>query len=333
MYVFLTACRNEERILGAFLDEYSATIRAAGIADCSVLYVVDDLSVDRSREILEQRRVADPALALRVIETPTNFGNQGAMYYGLLRVEVGPEDVLITFDCDGEDDLREVPSIIELGRRTPDAMVFVERGRRTESLVFKTFFETYKLILRAVASATVIPNNFLLVPGKYVPAIRRSPLAAVHFAYAILKLRTPFVAVTRDRRARLGGKTSQNLFTLVSHGMVGLMVFYEHVIGKLFMLLTALWGAAVLAMGLALALPLEDARLQRGLLFATVGAGIGVIGLFAFLTSAALALVFKMAVFTLGQQQLPPVASRPAARPADRVPEVSPAGAEPGHSS
>src|SRR5688572_29307648 len=102
MYVFLTACRNEEEILDAFLAEFTATVRSAGLADASVLYVVDDFSTDRSREILGRYRDSPGGVPLRLLEAPTNLGNQGAMFYGLSRIEIGPADVLVTFDSDGE---------------------------------------------------------------------------------------------------------------------------------------------------------------------------------------------------------------------------------------
>src|SRR5689334_18954056 len=94
MYVFLTACRNEEKILPEFLDEFTAMVQKAGIAGRTRLYVVDDLSVDRSVEILERAGHAGGPIDVRVIRAPTNLGNQGAMFFGLRHLEIGPDDVL-----------------------------------------------------------------------------------------------------------------------------------------------------------------------------------------------------------------------------------------------
>ena len=41
-YVFLTAFRNESSILRAFLDEFTAMVQKAGVADDAVLYMVDE---------------------------------------------------------------------------------------------------------------------------------------------------------------------------------------------------------------------------------------------------------------------------------------------------
>src|SRR5438874_904846 len=147
-YLFLTAFRNESPILRTFLDEFTAMVRQAGIADDAVLYMVDDLSTDRSGEILDAYRARPDAVPLHVIRTPTNMGNQGALFYGIARVDVARDDVLVTFDCDGEDDVRQIPSVLEAGKQDPDRLVLIERGRRRESLRFKLFFRAYKTLFR-----------------------------------------------------------------------------------------------------------------------------------------------------------------------------------------
>ncbi len=298
-YVFLTAYRNEAAIIETFLEEFTSMVRGAGLEDRAVLFMVDDLSLDGTRNVIAAYQARRDAIPVEVIATPTNLGNQGAMYYGLTRIEIAPEDVLVTFDCDGEDDVRQIPSIIELGQQNPGRLVLIERGRRAESLVFKLFFSAYKTIFRFLTHKTVIPNNFLLIPGELVSAIQRSPLVTVHFAYGILKLNAPHVAVTRDRRTRYGGRTSQNLFMLVSHGMVGLMVFYEVVVAKLFMLLFAFAASAGMLVLTGVLLPAQRAATHTRLLWVALGLEGAAMILFGLLVSAALALVFKVGVYSL----------------------------------
>jgi len=300
-YVFLTACRNEEQILEAFLSEFRETLAAAGIAGESTLYVIDDLSTDGSVDVLERHKGRLGGAKLEILKAPTNLGNQGALFYALRRLPISPQDLLVTFDCDGEDDVREIPSIVAFSRENPDRVVLIERGARSESLVFRAAFRTYKVLFRFLTRQSVIPNNFLVIPGRFVPFIRRTPLAAVHFAYAILRTKFPFATTRRDRRTRYGGKSSQNLFMVASHGLVGLMVFYETVIAKLLVLLTGLGVFSLAVVAAALAVPVTSVAAQRVLLWvagatATMGASF-----FSLLLAAALALIFKLSVFTLSQ--------------------------------
>jgi len=296
-YVFLTACRNEARILPEFFEEFTVVTKQTGIAANTVLYMVDDLSTDDTLETLRQHE--PDGWTLRIIEAPTNLGNQGAMFFGLQQIDVTPDDVLITFDCDGEDDVNQVPSILELGRAHPGKLVLIERGRRSESLLFKFLFFVYKAMFRFLTRRNTIPNNFMLIPGHCVPAIRRSPLTPAHLAYGTLKIGFPEVSVVRDRRTRYGGKTSQNLFTLMTHGMVGLMVFYEHVVAKLFMLLIGV-GFLVAAVGVVGAIGQETIQIpDRVLGWAAAGLGAGAAMALALLLSSALVLFMKILAYTL----------------------------------
>jgi glycosyltransferase involved in cell wall biosynthesis len=299
-YVFLTACRNEAAILDEFLSEFAQMVRAAEIGGKTVLYVVDDLSTDASPELLEAHAAVAEDYRVELIRAPTNLGNQGALFYGIGRISIEPDDVLITFDCDGEDDVREIPSILALGRESPGKLVLIERGRRRESLAFRVSFVCYKVLYRFLTRQTVIPNNFLLIPGRYVPIIRRSPLAAAHFAYGILRTKFPAVMTQRDRRTRYGGRSSQSLFMLASHGLVGLMVFYETVIAKLLLVVVqlGLFGLAVVAAALIPVLSLSAQRILLWLSMVALGMGVGFFGL---LMASALALIFKMGVFSLSR--------------------------------
>jgi glycosyltransferase involved in cell wall biosynthesis len=297
MYIFLTACRNESLTMPAFLAEFAAMLEEAGIKEQSKLYVVDDLSTDDTVAILRGATGTD----VNVILAPTNLGNQGAMFYGLRRLQVGPDDLLITLDSDGEDDVAQVPSVIALAAANPGKAVLIERGRRKESLKFKVMFTGYKMIFRSLTRQTVVPNNFMVLPGRLVPSIQAAPLAAVHFAYAVLKLRPSYVTTKRDRRSRYAGNSSQNMFMLVSHGLVGLMVFFEVLVAKIFMLLFGFGVFSVAVVGLAIALPAGWLSIQRTLVWTAIAAGIGAVGMFGLLLSAALALVLKLAAFTLAQ--------------------------------
>lgn len=315
-YVFLTACRNEALIIDEFMREFLAMVHKAGIAGKAILHIVDDLSVDRSPEMLDKHRIAAAGVVdVRIIRAPTNLGNQAALFYGLRHLDIAPDDVLITFDCDGEDDVHEIPSLLELGRQNPGKLVLVERGRRQESLAFRVSFLCYKALYRFLTRHSVIPNNFMLIPAPLVPVIRRSPLGPAHFAYAILKLGFPSVKTRRDRRRRYGGSSSQNLFSLASHGLVGLMVFYENVIAKLLVLLLGFGVSALAVIGLALAVR-DDVPAQRTLLWVAVAFAGVVVGLFGVLLSSGLALLLKLAAFNTSQ-------TNAEAQPTPRLPSAS----------
>lgn len=308
-YVFLTAFRNESPILETFLREFVEMTRQAGIADRAILNLVDDFSTDDSRETIERFRASGSGCEVNVLSVPTNLGNQGAMFHGLAQIEVRPDDVLITLDCDGEDDVGQAHSIIELGAKNPGKMILIERGRRTDSRAFKISFFAYKLLFRLLTHQRVVPNNFMLIPGRYVPAIRRSPLVSAHLANGVLKLNLPRVVVSLDRRPRYGGRTTQNLFMLMTHGLVGIMIFYEVVVAKVLALVLALGvlQAAILVLGTAS--PPGDGGI---LLWGAAATSLVAIG---FLLCAALALIFKLIAFHFAAGAVPSRARQNGPRP------------------
>ena len=40
--------------------------------------------------------------------------------------------------------------------------------------------------------------------------------------------------MTYDRRPRIDGKSSQNIYNLITHGLVGLIIFHETVVAKIY---------------------------------------------------------------------------------------------------
>lgn len=235
-YYFLTAIRNESATLENFFNEFSRTLQELGIAKCSTLFIVDDYSTDESVQIIAKFKSITHEFDIKIIYAPTNLGNQGAMFWGLQHLELQKDDVLLTFDSDGEDDVSAFPAIIKLGALNPGKIVYIERAARTENLIFKTFFTFYKFAFRYFSGHKIVPNNYLLVPGKFIFAIQRSIFSSAHFAYGIMRLGLPFVSTSKDRRPRYSGNSSQNLFKLMSHGLVGLMVFFESALSKMFFL-------------------------------------------------------------------------------------------------
>lgn len=289
-YIFLSAFRNESLVLEKFLEEFVEMTRRAGISEQAVLYLVDDLSTDDSRAIIESFRPKGHPCEINILSVPTNLGNQGAMHYGICRVDCGPGDVLITLDCDGEDDVGAAPSIIDLGRRHPEKIVLIERGWRSDSTAFKTFFFFYRFLFRVLTGRRVVPNNYMLIPGCYVEMIRRSPLVAAHLANGVLRLNLPSLVASRDRRPRYGGTTTQNFCMLMTHGLVGIMMFYEVVVSKV---LALVLGLAVFQTAVGVLPVFSDASRARVLL---VGTGVSITAM-AFLVSATAALILKLVAY------------------------------------
>jgi hypothetical protein len=293
-YHFITACRNEAGIIETFFEEFDAAVADLSSEHQVTLHIIDDCSLDNTVEVIRSHQGMLSHATLDLIELPVNLGNQGALFFGIRNIQVGPDDVLLSFDCDGEDDIGQIPSIVKMGEENPGKAVFIERRRRAEGIVFQVCFSIYKLMFRYLSGKNVIPNNFMLLPGRFVDAVKGSALVSAHFAYGVMRLGIPHVITRRDRRTRYGGQTSQNLYALISHGMVGIMVFFETVLGRLFLLASgmAFAGFAFLLAGTAGEMwPRQIRQVLLGLGLATGFLGAVMLGL---MLAASLALMFKV---------------------------------------
>ena len=233
----LTASRNDASLLELFLSELLEVLNKANVTEQTCLYFVDDLSFDLTREVINNWSQAHPALAIKIIPLITNLGNQGAMAYGLKQVTLPEDGILLTLDSDGEDDLQKIPELISLSSENKSKVIFTERGQRKDSLLVRCLYKLYRYIFIRLTGQKIIPNNFMILPAIYLKAIQSASFVAVYYALAVLRLGFPYTTVVYDRRKRFSGKSSQNLYNLMSHGLVGLMMFYETVIPKILMYL------------------------------------------------------------------------------------------------
>ena len=86
---------------------------------------------------------------------------------------------------------------------------------------------------------------------------------------------------------------------LVSHGLVGLMVFYEVVLAKLFVLSFAVMGVAAALVAAGILLPPYVAWAGRVILWIAIGLMIAASAGFALLVASGLAIAFKLNVYFL----------------------------------
>src|SRR5258708_7317372 len=135
---------NDWSALGKLLDALDETMVDNDL-EAGVL-VVDDGStmepeVDPTAQSFRALRHVD------LIELRRNLGHQRAIAVGLAYVEDrGTCDSVVVMDGDGEDDPRDVPRLLAKSREEGGSkIVFAERTRRSETLVFRIFYKLYKV--------------------------------------------------------------------------------------------------------------------------------------------------------------------------------------------
>jgi glycosyltransferase involved in cell wall biosynthesis len=211
---------------------------------------VDVLIVDDGSTVeYDALMTGQPYVALGridVLRLRRNLGHQRAIAIGLAYIEDRCRaGAVVIMDGDGEDDPRDVPRLLNrLQKSESPTIVFAERARRSESLVFRVFYALFKLLHRILTGHGVRVGNFSVVPQE-----RLSSLVVVddlwnHYAAAVIRSRQPFAMIPTERSHRFSGRSTMNFVSLVTHGLSAISV-YSDIVGV--RLLVASIALAVLA--------------------------------------------------------------------------------------
>jgi glycosyltransferase involved in cell wall biosynthesis len=184
--------------------------------------------------------------SIKLLRLRRNLGHQRAIAVALAYVQQklpGIGSALI-MDGDGEDRPQDIRRLVEAfeacdGRQA----VFVERGRRIESLSFKLFYGCYRVLHRMLTGRSIRFGNFSLLPHQHIDSIVAYPELWNHYAAALLKTGLPSITIRADRGKRLRGSSKMSFVSLVIHGLSALFASYEIVSTRLLMA-TAFLGSA-----------------------------------------------------------------------------------------
>lgn len=222
-------------------------ILLASIRKVSVL-LVDDGSDEPPPPGLGDTPYAGIA-GIDVLALRRNLGHQRAIAIGLAYAyeQMNPRAVVV-MDGDGEDAPEDVPLLFaKLQEGGERSIVFAERRRRSESLVFRVFYWMYRSIHLLLTGIPVRVGNFSVVPASQLRRLVVVSELWNHYAAAVFKARLPRDSVPTSRAQRLSGTSRMNFVALVSHGLSALSVHAE-VIGVRLLVLTLGAAATVLAL-------------------------------------------------------------------------------------
>ena len=103
---------------------------------------------------------------ITVVHLLRNLGHQRAIAIGLAVVcRRFPQSTVCVMDGDGEDDPKDIPRLMEKCRQTGyRAVVFAERRRRSEGVVFTACYHAYRSVHWLLTGIAVRFGNFSVIP-------------------------------------------------------------------------------------------------------------------------------------------------------------------------
>ncbi|MEZ0395820.1 MAG: glycosyltransferase [Anaerolineales bacterium] len=238
----LTPVYNDWQALARLIEELQALGREQGLA--LHLLVVND----GSSSLPEAPPIPQGSLqTVQVLHLARNLGHQRAIAIGLAFAhQMDVQAPLIVMDCDGEDRPQDIPRLLAEAERRPDVIVFARRARRSESLLFRSFYLIFKAIFRLLTGRSIAFGNFCLIPPSLLGRVVYLQEIWNHFAAGILRAGLPWTSIPTDRGRRYAGRSHMSLTPLVLHGLSAISVYVEIVYARLIFFALALLGADVL---------------------------------------------------------------------------------------
>jgi polyisoprenyl-phosphate glycosyltransferase len=238
---------NDWPALGLLLDHLDRELAMA--RRTAQVLVIDDGSTLPCT--LEPRSRQGALLRVDVVRLRRNLGHQRSIAIGLSYAhETIRPSAVVVMDGDGEDSPSDVPRLLaELESTQGDAIVFAERRRRSEGLVFSAFYAIYRFAHWCLTGIPVRVGNFSALPGAHLERLVVVSELWNHYAAAVFKARIPRTTIPTTRAMRLQGRSRMSFVGLVGHGLSALSVHAE-VVGV--RLLVTVFGASAVVVLLLL---------------------------------------------------------------------------------
>ena len=153
-------------------------------------------------------------VSFSIINLKKNVGHQRAIAIGLQYIndQFTDFDYVVVLDSDGEDRPEDIISLIEkcntLNNRK---IIFAQRKKRQESLLFKTGYFIYKQVFYLLTKQKINFGNFSCIPSTLLKKVVIQENLWNHYSGSIIQSKIPFDKVLLDRGKRYAGESKMNL--------------------------------------------------------------------------------------------------------------------------
>jgi polyisoprenyl-phosphate glycosyltransferase len=217
---FVIPVRDEEKVLPELYRRLDAVSR--DIQGETELVLVDDGSMDRSREVLSELRGRDERVKLLILAR--NFGHQLAITAGL---DFASRDAIVVIDGDLQDPPEVVLEMIPLWREGYEVVHAIRRRRTGESRPKLWTANRFYRVMRRLSNVEfpIDAGDFRLVDRRVADVVRgmRETDRYLRGMFAWVGFRQ--TSVSYDRAERFAGKTKDSWTKMISFAIDGILGF------------------------------------------------------------------------------------------------------------
>jgi len=217
---------NDWQPLQPLLDLIDAVLAARDMK--AIILLVDDASSEPPNHNDFRRRFVSLS-EIHLLSLRRNLGHQRAIAIGItFAYEHLPTDMVMIMDADGQDSPEDFAKLLTRFEESHcQSIVFAERKRRSEGVVFRFFYWLFRVIHLSLTGHSARVGNFSLVPREQLRRLTVVSEIWNNFAAAVYKSRLSFELVPTDRAKRLAGDTRMDFSSLVSHGLSAMSIFND----------------------------------------------------------------------------------------------------------
>ncbi|MEA5597534.1 glycosyltransferase [Rivularia sp. UHCC 0363] len=197
---------------------------------CEILVVDDASTIAAHHDFMSE--TLNNIKKVNCLKLKRNVGHQRAITIGLAYIEANICcQAVVVMDGDGEDDPKDILKLIyKCKEEKYEKIIFARRTQRSESMLFRFFYQMYKYTFKLLTDQYIDMGNFSIIPFLTLSRVVIVSEIWNHYAAGILKARIPFTSIPCKRSYRIVGKSKMNFVSLVMHGLSAISI-YGDIIG------------------------------------------------------------------------------------------------------
>ena len=192
--------------------------------DCEFsVIIVNDASTERRSEFLAN---LVNLKSIQVINMQENRGHSRCNAVGLKYINEKKDfDYIIPMDGDGEDRPEEISLLVEKIKDYPDAVITLNRVKRSEGFIFKFCYLAHKYLTLIFTGQTIKYGNYTCLPKSIVNEMVNEPATWSSFSGSLAKIAKVRKSVPSERGTRYFGPSKMSFLNLLKHSLSIIAVF------------------------------------------------------------------------------------------------------------
>ena len=139
-------------------------------------------------------------------------------------------DRLIIMDADGEDRPEELNDFFEKAKYNPEMTITGNRFKRSEGIIFKTFYEIHKILTFIFTGKLIKFGNFTCLTNNHANQLISKPYLWNSYSSSIIRTITQRTSIPSIRGTRYVLPSKMNFLALIFHSLSIISVFRKIVI-------------------------------------------------------------------------------------------------------